>query len=84
VVRSGIGVYTLRGFDDDDAAAVAVTAVVLLLLLLPVVGVIVDVASGNCKAVESRRLGIVIENGEVELEAAAAAAAAAATPAYPV
>jgi hypothetical protein len=57
VVRSGTGVLscTLRGF--DVAAAVGVVVVVLEVEPPP--------ASGNCKAEESKRLGMVIENGEV-------------------
>jgi hypothetical protein len=56
VVRSGTGVLscTLRGF--DVAAAVGVVVVVLE---------VEPPASGNCKAEESKRLGMVIENGEV-------------------
>jgi hypothetical protein len=46
-------VYTLRGF--DVAAAVGVVVVVIVLEVDPP-------ASGNCKAEESKRLGMVIEN----------------------
>ena len=72
VVQSEIGVdevvYTLRGF--DAAAAVDVVVVVIVLELDPP-------ASGNCKAEESKRLGMVIENCEVSPAAAAAESAAA-------
>jgi hypothetical protein len=69
VVRSEMGVlsYTLRGFDDGAllVGAVAVVVVVLEVAEPP--------ASGNCKAVESKRVGMVIENGEDGPALAAAA-----------
>ena len=48
--------YTLRGF--DAAAAVGVVVIVVVLEVDPP-------ASGNCKAEESKGLGMVIENCEV-------------------
>jgi hypothetical protein len=69
VVRSGIGVlsYTLRGFDIGAPLVVGVAVVVVVLEVAE------PAASGNCKAVESKRVGMVIENGEDGPALAAAA-----------
>ena len=65
VVRSGMGVlsYTLRGFDAVALPVVGV-AVVVVVVVVVVLEVAEHPASGNCKAVESKRVGMVIENGE--------------------
>jgi hypothetical protein len=69
VVRSGMGVlsYTLRGF---DVGALLVGAVAVVVVVLEVAE---PAASGNCKAVESKRVGMVIENGDDGPALAAAA-----------
>jgi hypothetical protein len=70
VVKSGIGVdevqVVLSGFNAAAAVSVVVVVVVVLEVDPP--------ASGNCKAEESKRLGMVIENCEVSPAAESAAA----------
>ena len=73
VVRSGMGVlsYTLRGF---DVGALLVGAVAVVVVVAAVVLEVAEpAASGNCKAVESKRVGMVIENGDDGPALAAAA-----------
>ena len=73
VVRSEMGVlsYTLRGFDVGAPLVVGVAVVAVVVVV--VLEVAEPPASGNCKAVESKRVGMVIENGDDGPALAAAA-----------